>query len=222
MLDFHLDRRRSNTREAICIHRRIQWRRLLKAADSGQATLARTRKGGGKASSRTGARKMTKPRTPHSWAAAVTRIAGHIGWDGSARAVGKTEALVRAWSDDATGKRPSLDQARDLSVAYAQAGGEGEPFLDAFAFQIGATVADRDPCRRALTAEIADCAQEFGDVIATALALTNHAATPLVALRAFAEAEQADERLAALMRRIASFLPPSGTAAAGKSGGSLT
>lgn len=165
---------------------------------------------------------MTKPRIPHSWAAAVTRIAGHIGWEGAAKAVDKTVALIRAWSDDATGKRPSLDQALALSVAYAAAGGEGEPFLDAFAFQIGATVADHDPCRRALTAEAAVCAKEFGDALAAALTLTNPTASPLDAIRAFAEAGQADDRLAALMRRIASFLPPSGTAVAGKSGGSLT
>ncbi len=73
-----------------------------------------------------------------------------------------------------------------------------------------------------MTADIAACAQEFGDALAAALALTNPAASPLDAIRAFAEAGQADERLDALMRRLASFLPNTGTADAGKSGGFLT
>ncbi len=161
---------------------------------------------------------MTKPRIPHTWSAAVSRIAGFVGYDVAAAAVGKSEALVYAWSNADTGKRPSLDQALALSVAYVQAGGEGEPFLDAFEFQIGTQSTGRDPCRRALTDEVAAVARETGDAIAAALALINPAASPLDAMRASAETQQAVERFEALMRRIASFLPAHSHASAGMSG----
>ena len=38
---------------------------------------------------------MTKLRCPSSFADAVTRVAGRLGWDGAAQAVGKAERTVR-------------------------------------------------------------------------------------------------------------------------------
>lgn len=162
---------------------------------------------------------VTKPRTPHSWPDAVTRIAGRLGYDGAARAVAKSERLVRAWSDPDSNKRPSLDQALALSAAYAADGGEDAPFVDAFACQLDIVVAQRTACTRALTSEIAEAAREGGEAVAASLALIASNASPRDAMRAFAEVQQAEGRFAALGRRLASFLPIGAGPGAGNTGG---
>lgn len=149
---------------------------------------------------------MTKLRVPHSWADAVTRILDRVGDAGAAAAVGKCERLVRAWSDPDDAKLPSLDQALALSAAYVIAGGEDAPFLDAFAFQLDAKTVECDPCRRALTADVALVVREFGEACASALRLTDSDASPRDAHRAFADAQEADAAIDGLLRRLSSIL----------------
>lgn len=159
-----------------------------------------------------------KPRDPHSWADAVTRIAGAIGWTAAARVVRKSQALVRAWSDPATGKRPSLDQALALSAAYAATGADDAPFLDAFEFQLCARVEARDPCRRALTADVAAVAREIGEALASALTCTSPGSSPLDAHRALADAQEAERAVDRLLLRLAAILAASTGLPAGNAG----
>lgn len=149
---------------------------------------------------------MTKLRVPNSWAAAVTRICDRVGDPAAAAAVGKCARLVRAWSDPDDAKLPSLDQALALSAAYAIAGGEDAPFLDAFAFQLNAKTNECTPCRRALTADVALAVREFGEACASALRLTDPDASPRDAHRAFADAQEADDAIDGLLRRLSSIL----------------
>lgn len=160
-----------------------------------------------------------KPRDPHSWADAVTRIAGAIGWQEAAYAVRKSEATVRAWSDADTGKRPSLDQALALSAAYAATGADDAPFVDAFEFQIDARVDARDPCRRALTADVALVAREVGEAIAAALHCSTPGSSPLDEHQALAHAREAEQAVDRLVHRLAAILAASTGLPAEKSGG---
>jgi hypothetical protein len=164
---------------------------------------------------------VTKPRIPHTWHDAVARIVGRLTAEVAAEAVGKSAGLVREWSDPARGKLPSLDQALALSAAYAAAGGDDAPFVDAFAFQLDLSIAGVDPCRRALAAEIGALASELGDTIASALRLTDPTASPRDVHRASAEAQQCDAALDRLQRRIATFFPIGAGPVAGKTGDHL-
>lgn len=160
-----------------------------------------------------------KPRDPHTWPDAVTRILGHLQADGAARAVNKSEALVRDWADPARNQKPSLDQALALSVAYAAAGGEGAPFVEAFEHQIGARLDARDPCARALTTEVADAAREFGEALASALQCTIPGSSPLDAHRALADTREAEVAVARLIQRLSAILAARTGLAAGMGDG---
>ncbi|MEG3166636.1 hypothetical protein U1737_00325 [Sphingomonas sp. LB3N6] len=149
---------------------------------------------------------MTKIRVPHSWADAVTRILDRVDDVAAAAAVGKCERLVRAWSDPDDPRLPSLDQALALSAAYTIAGGEDAPFLEAFAFQLNAKTVECNPCRRALTADVALVVREFGEACASALRLADPEASPRDAHRAFADAQEADAAIDGLLRRLSSIL----------------
>lgn len=81
---------------------------------------------------------MTKARDPLTFEDAVTKIAAEIGWDGCAAAVGKTERLVRYWSDPDEDREPSITQALRLDAAYrAKTGGNASPMLTAYAHLLG-------------------------------------------------------------------------------------
>lgn len=162
---------------------------------------------------------MTKLRTPLTFADAMTRVAGAIGWPECCRITGRADRTVRAWSDPETKTVPPIDQCRDLDVAYREAGGEGSPFLEAYEFQLGVHFDRQDACRRALSAEVGATMAEIGQALAAALVLTDPGASPRDALRAFAETQQADAAVATLLRRIASFLPSGAGLEAGRDGG---
>lgn len=81
---------------------------------------------------------MTKSRDPLTFEDAVTKIAAEIGWDGCAVAVGKTERLVRYWSDPDEDREPSITQALKLDAAYrAKTGSNLAPMLSAYAHKLG-------------------------------------------------------------------------------------
>jgi hypothetical protein len=100
-------------------------------------------------------------------------------------------------------------------------GGEDAPFLDARAFQVDLAVVGIDPCRSALAAETATLATGLGDTIAPAIRLSQSAATPRDAHRAAAEAQQCDDALERVQRRIATFFPIGAGPIAGKTGDHL-
>ena len=69
-----------------------------------------------------------KLRNPKEFAAAVTRIRTSVGEDVCARAVGRSESLVRKWADPGHPSLPGIEQALLLDAVYI-AGGHGEPPL---------------------------------------------------------------------------------------------
>lgn len=150
---------------------------------------------------------MTKLRTPFTFADAMTRVAGAVGWDEARRVAGNvSDRTVRNWSEEDGAKRPRIDTALALDAAYRQAGGAGSPFLEAFAFQLDVTLDRQDACRSALTTDIALVAKEIGEALAHALVLTQPNPSPRDVHRAFAEGQQADAAVDALLRRLAGFL----------------
>lgn len=163
---------------------------------------------------------MTKLRAPLTFADAVTRVAGLLGWAETARLVGRADRTVRDWSDPEITTMPPIDQALILDAAYRAAGGEDSPFHDAYAFLLDVRVDRQEACGRRLIVEIGDLATEFGQAIAACLALAQTNASPLEAHRAFAETQEVAQRVDTLLRRLASFLPADAGSTAGMTGGS--
>ncbi|MGW8136877.1 hypothetical protein ACWGNZ_14855 [Sphingomonas zeae] len=162
---------------------------------------------------------MTQLRAPRTYAEAITRVAGVIGWDEICRLTGRALRSARYWSQTNCTTVPSIVQAQTLDAAYIAAGGQGSPFLDAFEFQLGIQVQRQEACTRELLSEIAVASKEAGDAIAAAIRITQSNPSPLDVHRALAEVEQSAGAFDALMRRLACFLP-SDVSGAGKDGGS--
>lgn len=111
---------------------------------------------------------MTKLRDALTFEDAVIKIVALIGWNGAAAAVNKTERLVRYWSDPDDDKAPTIEQALKLDAAYASKGGEGAPFLSAYAYQLeltgfGSSTSD------ALVHLVAKAAKETGEAVSALL-----------------------------------------------------
>lgn len=163
---------------------------------------------------------MTHVRAPLTFAGAMTKVAGLIGYEAAAKIAGRAERTVYAWAHPTTRTVPPIDQALAFDAAWRQAGGEGAPFMDAFAFQLGLVIERQDACTRALVAEVGTASREVGEAIAATLSLTHSHASPLDAHRAFAEVSQAADAIDAVQRRVASFLPSGAGPGAGTSGAS--
>lgn len=161
---------------------------------------------------------MTQLRAPRTYPDAITRIAGVIGWDKVKQITGRAERSVRYWSQPNCKTVPPIDQAQALDAAYIAAGGQGAPFFDAFEFQLGLQVQRETACTRELLDKIAIATKECGDALSAAMAVVSTNASPLSAHRAFAEAEEADRAINALMRLLSSFLP-SDVSGVGNNGG---
>jgi len=78
---------------------------------------------------------LQKRRAPLTIDAALARIAGQMGdWAEVAKAVDRSESLVRAWGDpDRRENIPLVDAVR-LDLAYRDAGGVGSPFFETVAY----------------------------------------------------------------------------------------
>lgn len=150
---------------------------------------------------------MTKPRSPVTWADAMTRIASTLTFTGARKVVTRSDSLVRKWSDASTGKLPTIEQALRLDTAHRAHGGTGAPFFDTYAALLEIRVSQAMACRTALAEDLAGAARDYGDVISTAIAVTLPGATPRDVLRALAETEEAYSRTGRLMRSLKSFLP---------------
>jgi hypothetical protein len=162
---------------------------------------------------------MTKVRAPLTFAQAITRIAGVLGWPAMARLTGRTERTVRYWSEDDQDGCPTLNHAFKLDLAYRAAGGEGAPILESYAAQLDVAAADLPACRTDLTTTVGLVAREVGEAVYHALAVAAPGASPAMVHRAIIESEEAQGHLSALVRRLASFLNPAGVAGPGTRGG---
>lgn len=162
---------------------------------------------------------MTQLRAPLTFPAAMTRVAGVLGWPTCATMARRKVRMVRYWSEDTATASPPVTLALAYDAAYQAAGGEGAPFADAFAFQLEGARAQVDACRRQLADAIATASSESGDAIAAGVVLTITNASPVQALRALAEAEEAHSAWARVIRRLSSFLPAGSGLSAGNTGG---
>lgn len=162
---------------------------------------------------------MTQLRAPLTFPAAMTRVAGVIGWPACAAMAKRRDRTVRYWSEDSCKATPPIALALQLDAAYQAAGGEGAPFLDAFAHQLQVSREQQDACRRQLAEAVADASSESGDAVAAVITLTSSNASPRQALRALAEAEQAHSAWGRLIRRLTPFLPTGTGPIAGEIGG---
>lgn len=163
---------------------------------------------------------MTKPRVPHSWAYAATRVAGRLGHDAAAIVVGRSIRLIERWTTPGDKRLPSLDQALALDAAYLADGGEEAPFMAAYAAQLDIVVAQATACHQSLIEDAAHAARETGDAVASALAVARPGASPRDVHRAVVEAQEMESAAGRLLRRLISFLPPGAGPGAGKTGGS--
>ena len=134
---------------------------------------------------------VVKPRDPREVAAAVTRIAGALGWAGMAAATGgRSLSLMRKWADPDRPEKPSFDQALALDRVYAKARPAEVPPLYRL---YGERLEHARVCDHAAAPGLADAGLEAAErlgrlaaEIRAALAPTGpggHALTPLEALR---------------------------------------
>lgn len=146
---------------------------------------------------------MTKVRPPVSFADAVTRIAGRIGWDGAAQAVGKAERTVRNWSDPDTGALPTIEDALRLDAAYLAAGGAEAPIAAVFLFRLDREAAVRaDP--EQLMAATATAAREAGEAVSALVVASQPGASPQARAVAQKEIAEAIEALKETQHRLGS------------------
>src|SRR3546814_107107 len=75
-------------------------------------------------------------RRPGTYADAITRILGNLSPELAAAAVGKSEGLVRRWSNPDDDALPSLVQAEQMDRAYAEAGCGPAPILAVYSERI--------------------------------------------------------------------------------------
>lgn len=162
---------------------------------------------------------MTKARPALTFAQAITRIAGEIGWPRTAEIVGRAERTVRLWSEPDQGGTPTLEQALALDTAYVAAGGSGAPLLDSYALQMGVQVTADQACYRALAADLGRLAKEHGDATEATLAVLAPGVPETKIHRAIAEQEDVVSAGSAVIRRLKSFLSSGAGPVAGKDGG---
>lgn len=162
---------------------------------------------------------MTKARAPLSIAQAVTKVAGLIGWDKAASAVGRKERIVRLWSEPDKPSLPSLEQSILLDAAYIVAGGDGVPIGDAYMRLVGVRSNELTACHDELAATIADASREVGDGLAHAVLITRPGACDAAVQRAIIEVEEGAGKMARLGSLLSRFLTTGAGPGAGSSGG---
>ncbi len=160
---------------------------------------------------------MTQARIPLSFAQAMTRVAGQIGYEAAALVAGRSDRTIYEWARPSSTTAPTIWQAASLDAAFIAAGGDGAPFLEAYQHQLDRAVDTALACHRELARDVGDYARESGELIAAAVAITQGNSCPRTIHRALGEAEDAQSKIGVLIRRLSSFLP--GIGPAGHTGG---
>ncbi|HEX8300396.1 hypothetical protein [Sphingomonas sp.] len=149
---------------------------------------------------------MTLARDPLTFPEAVTRIAEHLGYAAAARAVGKSERLIRKWAHPASRAYPTLSQSLWLDTAFMGAGGDGAPLLETYArlfdLEAGTTMASH----LSLASAVAVAAREHGEAIDHAIRASLPTATERDVQRAIGSTEEACSAMAVVTRRLFAFL----------------
>lgn len=113
---------------------------------------------------------MTKARPPLSLEDGITRVAGHVGWEAAAAAIGQKERTLRNYSDPDTPQVISGPDMLKLDLAYRLAGGEGAPMFEAYALQLELASLPILSCSRELSRRTAVAAKEAGEAISALIA----------------------------------------------------
>lgn len=113
-----------------------------------------------------------KLRNPKEFAAAVTRIRSRLGEDVCARAIGRSESLVRKWADPGHPSLPGIEQALLLDAAYVAAGHGEPPLLKLYETLLEDAVTENDvgveeivPSTLMIQAIVGDLSAEIRDII---------------------------------------------------------
>lgn len=140
---------------------------------------------------------MTKLRAPLSFEDALDRVAGVVpgGKAALARRSGRAERTVRNWGDPDTPEAIPVDVAVDFDLAFAEAGGVGSPFLEAFAHQREQLELARHADRLALSRHAADVIRECGEAGSALVTASQPGASPNDRAAALRECTEAYEKL---------------------------
>lgn len=138
---------------------------------------------------------MTKHRAPLTFDAALARIAGQVdgGFDALASHCDRTARTVRNWGDPDTPEAIPLDVALRFDLLFAEAGGEGAPFFEAYAAQLELAACAHFADRFELLARTERLLKEAGEAHAALLRVCQPDATPADEARAYREAGEAFE-----------------------------
>lgn len=84
-----------------------------------------------------------KPRTPKSFAAALTKVMAALSDERCAEIVGRSDSLIRKWADPDHASLPTLHQAFALDTVYAREGHGDPPIFEVYADLINDAVDER-------------------------------------------------------------------------------
>ncbi|MFC4255699.1 hypothetical protein GRI97_17555 [Altererythrobacter xixiisoli] len=150
---------------------------------------------------------MTKTRAPLSFSLAVMTIIGVIGPAQAKRVTGRSDRLLRFWSESDRPDLPALDKAIALDRAFIEAGGGFAPILESYARQLDVSLTDTIACRTALAEDIATVSREVAEAIGASVRVMQPDASDAAFFRAVAETEQASSVVIGLLARLRSFMP---------------
>jgi len=139
---------------------------------------------------------MTKLRAPLSFEDALDRVSGAVGGKPAlALRCGRKERTVRNWGDPDTPEQIPVDVALDFDLFFAEQGGVGSPFLEAFAHQREQLELARHCDRVALGRQAADVIRECGEAGSALVVAAQPGASPRDRADALRECTEAYEKL---------------------------
>lgn len=107
---------------------------------------------------------MTKLREPGSIPHAITQVMAVLSPEGAGEAVGKSESMVRFWSDPDKPDLPTVEQAIKLDAAYQRETGTRGPVLKAAVRQLTDLAGNETPAGRCLFDHLAQLTDSLGTV----------------------------------------------------------
>lgn len=160
---------------------------------------------------------MTKLRAPLTWHRALVRIADVLGWELMGELIGKAPRTVMDYSDPDTTTGITLADAFTLTVAYRDAGGDGDPIGDCWALRsnMAAATASRDELHR----RVIVATKEGGEAQAALIAALAPGADALDRRAAAREVQEHIEALTRTLPLLADGIGPDGAEREGAPGG---
>lgn len=142
---------------------------------------------------------MTKHRSPLTFDAALARVAGQVPGGFAALAKGAprsyAERTVRNWGDPDTPEAIPIDVALHFDMMFAEAGGDGSPFLESFVHQREQAELAYHSARIQLGKHAAEVIRECGEAGSALVTASQPGASPNDRARALKECTEAFEIL---------------------------